>query len=520
MPLISKTPAWRNLQTLRDHIDVHPLSALFDADGGRSAEFSLDLGDLYLDYARQRLTPDVRAGLLALAEQADVRGFLQNMMAGAELNNTEGRAVLHTACRGTQAVDPAINDAVAAADASLKTFVDGVHDGSIKTLSGGRFTSVVAIGIGGSELGPALVIDALKDQGSLMDVRICGNIDGIAFARAFAGLDPAETLVIVVSKSYTTQETAANAQRAKALMQAAVGDGWADHFAVVSANLEATGSFGVADERVFPMWDWVGGRYSLWSAVGLPIALAFGWDAFSQLRNGARDMDAHALNARLSENMPVLMGLFTVWNASFLGYGAEACVPYDTRLALLVSHLQQLEMESNGKRVTRDGEAVDYATQPAVFGGVGTNVQHAFFQQLHQGVISAPVDILLPATPPTGDAKLYKMLASNALAQADALAFGQANTDDPHRHYPGNRPSSILMYDDLTPYMLGKLIALYEHKTAVAGAVWGVNSFDQWGVELGKKLSGGIEKMLSGEAPASASLAPILAAASRMKAPQ
>ena len=519
MPLISKSPAWHALQTLRDDMDVHPLAALFDADSRRATDFSLDLGDLYFDYARQRLTPDARAGLIALAEQADVSGFLHNMMAGVEINNTEDRAVLHTACRGTPAADPAINDAVAAADASLKTFVDGVHHGSITTLSGGTFTSAVAIGIGGSELGPALVIDALKDQGGLMDVRICSNIDGMAFKRAFAGLNPAETLVIVVSKSYITQETAANAQRAKALMQAALGDGWADHFAVVSANLEATGSFGVADERVFPMWDWVGGRYSLWSAVGLPIALAFGWNVFSQLRLGARDMDTHALSAPLAKNMPVLMGLITVWNASFLGYGAEACVPYDTRLSLLVSYLQQLEMESNGKRVTRDGEAVDYATQPVVFGGVGTNVQHAFFQQLHQGVTSAPVDILLLVTPPTGDVKLYRMLASNALAQADALAFGQANADDPHRHYPGNRPSSILMYDDLTPYMLGKLIALYEHKTVVAGAVWGVNSFDQWGVELGKKLSGGIEAMLSGDAPASPSLAPILAVASRMKAP-
>lgn len=518
MPLISSTPAWRALSEKARALPT--LADLFAADADRGGRLSIDLGDLYADLSRQRIDDDVLAELVRLAETAGVEAYLKDMASGAVINDSEGRAVLHTACRGTPAADPKIADEVAAADARLMAFVDAVHAGEIKAASGAPFASVVAIGIGGSELGPALALDALADDcDAKLDVRICGNIDGIALKRAFDGIDPATTLVVVISKSFTTLETATNADRAKAIMQTALGDDWPEHFAVVSANLKATGSFGVADERVFPMWDWVGGRYSVWSAVGLPVALAFGWDAFRAFRAGARRMDEHALTASVTENLPILMGLLTVWNASLLGYGAEACVPYDTRLSLLVSHLQQLEMESNGKRVTRAGEAVDYATQPVVFGGVGTNVQHAFFQQLHQGTIAAPVDFMIPATPPAGDADQHRALVANALAQADALAFGKENTDEPHRHYPGNRPSTVLIYKTLTPEMLGMLIALYEHKTAVAGCVWGINPFDQWGVELGKVVSGGILPMLSGDADPAPSLTGALAALKKMGKP-
>ena len=518
MPLISKTSAWQTLSAYADGDAAKTLSARYADDPSRARRYGVDLGDLYFDFSRQRVDDGVLDALAALAAEAAAPAFLKAMAAGETVNNSEGRAVLHTACRGTAAADPTIAEDVAACDARLKDFVDGVHSGSIKTPGGAKFSAVVAIGIGGSELGPALALDALKDVcANKLDVRMCGNIDGVAFERAFHGLDPATTLVVVISKSFTTLETASNGAQAKALMQDQIGDDWAGHFAVVSANLAATGDFGVDDDRVFPMWDWVGGRYSIWSAVGLPVALAFGWDAFQALRAGARYIDAHALSAPVLKNVPMLMGLLTVWNSSFLGFGAEACVPYDTRLSLLVAHLQQLEMESNGKRVTRDGEAVDYATQPVVFGGVGTNVQHAFFQQLHQGTVAAPVDFLISATPPAGDIDQNMNLTANALAQADALAFGQANEAAPHRHYPGNRPSSLLIYRALTPSMLGKLIALYEHKTAVAGAVWGVNSFDQWGVELGKSLSGGIKPMLTGAAAPSVSARPAIDAMMRMK---
>lgn len=518
MPLISTTQTWRDLTRMRDAESSRSLRQAFDDDPGRAAALSVDLGDIYFDYSRQRVSADVLHGLLRLAETAGVGGFLERMAAGETVNNSEGRAALHTACRGTPASAMNVAAEINATDVRLSAFVEAVHGGGQTTISGGRFRSVVAIGIGGSELGPALALDALGDGcPRKLDVRVCGNIDGIAFKRAFAGLDPASTLVVVISKSFTTQETAANAERAKVLMQGALGDGWAAHFAVVSANLQATAKFGVDDARVFAMWDWVGGRYSLWSAVGLPVALAFGWGAFQAMRDAARAMDKHMLEAPLAENAPVLMGLLTVWNASFLGYGAEATVPYDTRLGLLPAYLQQLQMESNGKRVTRDGDAVDYATQPVVLGGVGTNVQHAFFQQLHQGTTGAPVDILIPATPPTGDIALHEMLAANALAQADALAFGHENTAEPHRHYPGNRPSSLLIYRDLTPSVLGKLLALYEHKTAAAGAVWGINSFDQWGVELGKTVFAGIRPMLAGTAEVSPSLAPAISALARMR---
>lgn len=515
MPLISSTPAWRALEK---RAQAAPrISELFTDAPARTEMLSIDLGDLYADFTRQRIDKDVLDGLLALAETAGVEGGLKDMAAGVVVNDTEGRAALHTACRGTPARDPEIAKAVTDADARLKAFVEGVHGGTVKASSGEPFRAVVAIGIGGSELGPALALDALSDIcPAKLDVRMCGNIDGIALARAFKDLDPATTLVVVISKSFTTLETKANADRAKARMHASLGDGWADHFAVVSANLDATASFGVADDRVFPIWDWVGGRYSLWSAVGLPVALAFGWDAFQQVRAGAKRMDAHVLETPMARNLAVLMGLVTVWNTSFLGYGAEACVPYDTRLSLLVAHLQQLEMESNGKCVTRSGDEVDFETQPVVFGGVGSNVQHAFFQQLHQGTLATPVDFLIPATPPAGDAEQHRALVANALAQADALAFGKSNTEEPRRSYPGNRPSNVLIYRALSPETLGMLIALYEHKTVVAGTVWGINPFDQWGVELGKALGGGILPALSGDAAPAPSLAGVIAALKRM----
>ncbi len=505
MPVPSNTPAWQAVEEAAAKVRQTHLAELFAADRLRGSTFSAGFGDLHLDYSRQRLTDTARDALFDLAATADVSGALKRMMAGVAVNGTENRAALHTACRGTPAAERDVAGAVSAADAQLEAFV---HEALA-----GPFRTAVVLGIGGSELGPALCVDALRDaELPMMAVRFCANADGIAWARATRDLSPAETLLVVVSKSFTTQETALNAAAAKAWLQAELGDGWADHVAVVSANLEATASFGVAPERVFPMWDWVGGRYSLWSAVGLPIALAYGWGAFQDLREGAAVMDAHAAEADAAENLPVLMALLSVWNTVALGYRAEACVPYDTRLQLLVPHLQQLQMESNGKGVTTAGAPVDGPTQPVVFGGIGTNAQHAFFQQLHQGTVAAPVDILLPATPPTDDAAFHDALISNGIAQADALAFGRVNDAAPHRDYPGNRPVSVLLYRDMNTRVLGQLIALYEHKTVAAAALWDINPFDQWGVELGKALSKNLIPVVSGAADPNEIDAPLIAA--------
>lgn len=519
MSLISQTVAWRELLKTRDRLQGETIGAMFAADAGRAEKLSLDLGDIYLDFARQRIDDQALNALLTLADTAGVSDFMKRMASGDPVNSTENRAALHTASRGYRSKRAEVSEAVETGDKALRAFVEGVHNGEIKTSGGEPFKSVVAIGIGGSELGPALALDALKDDADeKLDVRVCGNIDGIAFKRAFRGLDPARTMVIVISKSFTTLETTLNARRARAWMQDVLGDGWIDQFVGVSANLDETAKFGIKKDRVFAIHDWVGGRYSLWSAVGLPVALAFGWSVFSEIRKGAREMDEHTLSAPIAKNAPAILALLTIWNASFLGYQAEACAPYDTRLAILISHLQQLEMESNGKRVTHDGIDVDYPTQPVVFGGVGVNVQHAFFQQMHQGTTPAPIDFLIPAKAPTGDERSHGLLLADALAQADALAFGRENIDEPHRHHPGNRSSTLLLYKDLSPKILGKLIALYEHKTAIAGAIWGINSFDQWGVELGKRLSGGIRPMVQDDSPPTSSLAPIIASIRRMSA--
>lgn len=518
MSLISETDAWRSLQNTRDQMRGTTLADLFASDARRAETCALDLGDLYIDFSRQLVSVEVLGGLQALVDAAGISDFLQRMSRGDVVNVSEGRAALHTAVRGTAGAGADIMDICRAADEKLRDFVRGVHDGSRQSAAGVPFRAVVAIGIGGSELGPVLALDALRDRHPMpLDVRICGNIDGTAFVRAFDGLRPDDTLVVVISKSFTTMETQANAERAQSWMRAGLGGKWAGNFAAVSANGAEVEKFGISEANTFPMWDWVGGRYSLCSAVGLPVALAFGWEVFQEIRAGARDMDSHLLSAPVLENAPLMLALLTVWNASFMGYTAEACVPYDTRLQRMIGHLQQLEMESNGKRVTENGYPIDYATQPIVFGGIGVNAQHAFFQQLHQGMTTTPVDILLPARTAAGDEGLHDLLISGALAQADALAFGRENMAEPHRHYPGNRPSTVIVYRDLTPRILGKLIALYEHKTVCAGAIWGINPFDQWGVELGKTLSDGILHVLDDPHNAPASLVPLLGVLKRMR---
>lgn len=503
MALVSNSKTWQKLSGLALGSRSEHLSELFENDSMRAERMAIDLGDIFFDFSRQRINADVMGALTDLATELDVLGFFSRMVAGEPVNVVENRAALHTACRGTLAADPAIHEQIAVCDAQMKAFVEGVWSGAITTSSGRPFRNVISVGVGGSELGPLLTLDALSDRlPQEMTVGVCGNVDGTAYDRAFSNLDMSETLIIVTSKSFTTLETAMNAARAKTEMQQVIGPEWASHFVAITANASAAQEFGIADDRIFPVWDWVGGRYSIWSAVGLPMALAFGWDTFAELREGAREIDEHALTAPVAENIPILMALFTIWNTNFLDVRAEACVPYDTRLQLFSDYLKQLEMESNGKRVTTAGVEVPYRTQPIVFGGIGSDAQHAFFQQLHQGTDSVALDFLVFATPVGNGKNMHNVLTANAIAQADAMAFGRSDKSNMHRYASGNQPSSILMYKDLDARMLGKLIALYEHKTVAAACILDINPFDQWGVQLGKDLTGDLEPIFAGDASA------------------
>ncbi len=506
----SENPAWKSLAAHALRMSERHLRDLFVENPKRSAVFSVDLGDIYVDFSRERIDTDVLAGLLALAEAADVPAFLGRMLSGGMVNESERRSALHAALRGSGPKElnvdgHNIRGEIARVDARVRNLIERIAAGEIKGY-GGKIDTVLVLGIGGSEYGPAFVLDALQESITGPRVRFVGNIDGVTLDRALAGVDPSRTLAVLISKSFETTETKLNWAALKARHPKLPA-------LAVTANILAARQAGFADGDVFPIWDWVGGRYSLWSAVGLPIALALGWPAFEALRAGAAEMDRHLLTAPVRENAPLLMGLIGVWNATFLGARSRAVIPYDSRLSAFIPYLQQLEMESNGKNVTQEGETVGYPTAPVRFGAVGTNAQHTFFQMLHQGTDMIPVDFLVPAVAATNDAGLHPTLLVNALAQADALMAGRPDVpkDQPYRAFGGNRPSTVVLYGKLDARVLGKLIALYEHRTAVEGALWDVNSFDQWGVELGKKMAVEIEPMLKGEKKPTPSLAALIA---------
>jgi glucose-6-phosphate isomerase len=459
-------PAWAKLVQHAESWRAVHLRELFAADAARGRQLVAEAPGVRYDYSRQRLGAMT---LRLLAHLADERGFpawRKALLEGGEINSTEKRAAWHTALRAGDA-----------APREVKETLEKMQRLAGALRANGKYKRVINLGTGGSDLGPRLVADALSDRE--LDVRFAANVDPHDLARALEGAEPASTLFIVASKTFTTQETMANAAAAKA---------WgAKSFYAVTSNVEAAKAFGAAE--ILPMWDWVGGRFSVWSAVGFAAACAIGFDAFQELLRGGNDIDRHFAEAPLEKNVPALMALVGVWNTNFLGAPTHVVLPYSNALRLLPAFLQQLEMESNGKRVDREGRFVDYATTPVLWGGEGTVSQHSFHQLLHQGTHLVSADFL--------EFGLEKNLSANLRAQADALAQGTADPAlPPHKQYPGNRPSSILSFEGVSARNLGRLIALYEHKVFTQGVIWNINSFDQWGVELGKELA---RKILSGD---------------------
>ncbi|MCC2110640.1 MAG: glucose-6-phosphate isomerase [Hyphomicrobiales bacterium] len=502
------------------------LRDLFDADPLRFATFSRRFDDLLVDFSKTRVTADTIDLLLDLARAADVEGWRDRMFSGERINATEGRAVLHTALRDRRGRGLVVDGRNVAADVAavlsqIEALADAVRSGAVAGATGERFTDGVNIGIGGSGLGPKMAARALAPyRGDGPNVHFVANVDGADIGDALKDLDPARTLFVIVSKTFTTLETMANAETARNWIVAALGEAAiGDHFAAVSTNCDRVAAFGINPARMFGFWDWVGGRFSVWSAVGLALAISVGFERFSEFLDGGHDMDRHFETAPLADNLPVLMALIGVWHRDLLGHTSHAIIPYDQRLELFPAHLQQLDMESNGKRTTRDGEPVTQRTAPVLWGTPGTNGQHAFFQMLHQGTDIVPVDFLMAAEPHETLGDHHAMLLANCLAQSEALMRGLGEAEvraelaaqglsaadidalAPHKVFPGNRPSITLTYRKLDPYTLGRLLALYEHITFVQGCVWRINPFDQWGVELGKKLAGEILPLIKGEGP-------------------
>jgi glucose-6-phosphate isomerase len=508
--LASSRPAWHALHALAR--TPPSLRALFAQDADRFSRLSFEAAGLLLDCAKQRIDDRITAALLALARDRGVEPHRDAMLRGDPINTTEGRAVLHTALRLPRGASLRIGAQDAAADAAavhtrVAHFAERVRSGHWRGHRGDRVRHVINLGIGGSDLGPLLVQQALSPFAAAgIDFHFVSNVDGRHLADVLRRIDAADeaqqTLVIVASKTFTTLETMMNAHSARdwLLSRGVPQDGLAQHVVAVSTNVAAARAFGVAEENVFPFWDWVGGRYSVWSAIGLAVVISIGAECFEQFLAGAHAMDRHFAEAPLERNLPVLLALTGIWNTNFLGCGALSIAPYHQRLARLPAYLQQLEMESNGKRVSIDGQSLDYATCPILFGEPGTNGQHAYFQLLHQGTQPVPVDFIAVAADDSGLPGHNEALLANCFAQSQALAFGKTLDEAraempsqpdlaPHRTFPGDRPSNTLLLDRLTPERLGALIALYEHKVFVQGVIWGVNSFDQWGVELGKVLA-------------------------------
>ncbi len=516
MKAASTRPAWQSLVTHHAHIGSRHLRELFAADPERGTRWTVSAAGLDLDYSKNRIDDETLALLAALARDCGLHERIAAMFAGEEINTTEHRAVLHTALRAPPSERLSVGGVdvvreVHAVLARMARFSEQVRSGGWRGHTDRPIRHVIniGIGIGGSDLGPVMAYEALKHYSQRdLHLQFVSNVDGTALAEATRGLDAAETLFIVCSKTFGTLETLSNARAARAWSLGQLHDeaAVARHFVAVSSNAQATAAFGIAPEQMFPLWDWVGGRYSMVSAIGLSTMIAVGPDHFHDLLAGMRAMDEHFRHTPIERNMPALMGLLAVWNNNFLGAATQAVLPYEQYLSRLPAYLQQLTMESNGKHVTRDGHPVGCETSPIVWGEPGTNGQHSFYQLLHQGTRLVPCDFigfgqsLNPIAAADGHAgSAHDELMANLLAQAEALAFGRTADEVraegvpealvPHRVFEGNRPSNTLLARKLTPHTLGALVALYEHSVFTQGVIWGIDSFDQWGVELGKVLA-------------------------------
>ena len=518
MSKLTRSAAWQALSAHYAAIKPLQMRQMFQEDAARFDNFSLRLGSLFFDYSKNRINAETIKLLVALAEQAELPAYIERMFSGEKINSTEQRAALHTALRNRSEKPVYVDGKNVMLDVQrvlglMRRFSDAVRNGQHTGYTGKAIRDIVNIGIGGSDLGPLMVCEALKPYASQnLRAHFVSNADGTQLVETLKNLDAETTLFIVSSKTFTTQETLTNARSARAWLVEKLGDeqAVAKHFAAVSTNLEATAKFGINPQNVFEFWDWVGGRYSLWSAIGLPIALYVGMDKFEELLGGGYAMDEHFRSAPLDKNIPVLMGLLGIWYGNFFGAGSNAVFPYDQYLHRFAAYLQQLDMESNGKGVDRDGNTVDYDTGMVVWGEPGTNGQHAFYQLIHQGTRMIPADFLAPLHSQNPLGEHHAILLANCFAQTEALMIGKTAAEAraelvaqglrgdaleallPHKIFAGNKPTNTLLFDKLDPHTLGMLIALYEHKVFVQSVVWNINPFDQWGVELGKQLAGKI----------------------------
>jgi len=525
MEKLRKTEAWLSLEKLAPLVKRYHMRDMFNTDPKRAEKYTVGLAGLTLDYSKNRVTQEVLDALFALAEQRGVKQKIVDMFSGQNINTTEKRAVLHTALRNFSDKPVYVNGENVMPDVhntlkSVQVFTEKVHSGEHKGYTGKSINTVVSIGIGGSFLGPKIVTESLKPYWKNgIKVHFVANVDGCHIHDVLAQLDVERTLFVMSSKSFSTQETLQNTLTAKDwfLAQGTEKKDIAKHFVAVSSNVKAAVDFGMAQENVFPMADWVGGRYSLWSAIGLPISLAIGYEHFESLLKGAYEMDCHFQDAPFEKNLPVILAMLGIWYRNFMGAQSHAILPYYHYLRGFPAYVQQLDMESNGKSTTLDGRTVDYGTGPIIWGSEGTNGQHSFYQLIHQSNMPIPVDFLFPLSVPNQDDTHHNMLASNCFGQAQALMQGKTFEeclDDlvtsglseaeklslaAHKAMPGNHPSNTLLFDEVNPHTLGALIAMYEHKVLVQGCVWGLNSFDQWGVELGKVLGNDVFDMIEGD---------------------
>jgi glucose-6-phosphate isomerase len=538
-------PQWQALAAHAAQMKQRHLRDLFAADAQRSEKFAREGVNLLFDFSRQLIDEQTLRLLLDLAQARGLQERIAAMFAGEKINITENRAVLHVALRN-RSDRPILVDGqdvmpeVRAGLAKMRNFVEGVHGGRVHGATGKTFTDIVNIGIGGSDLGIVMATEALaKYRNRNLRLHCVSNIDGVQLGDVLEHADPARTLFVVCSKTFTTLETLSNAKLARQWIVDHLGEGApARHFAAVSTNAKAMDAFLIPPQNRFTMWDWVGGRYSVWSAVGLSVALALGIDQFELMLEGGYEMDQHFASTPFERNLPVLMGLIGVWNRDFLGMDSLAVLPYDQRLHRFPAYLQQLEMESNGKRTTLDGKPVDYGTGAVLWGEPGSNAQHSFFQLLHQGTANVALDFLAPVNASSPYQQQQDLALANCFAQAQAFAFGQTEQQvradlagkglpeseiarlTPHKVHPGNRPSSIILFPRLGPKTLGRLVALYEHKVFTQSVIWGINAFDQWGVELGKKLADSLAPAVQNPAGAqvNASLSNLLAHVAKWRA--